>query len=95
VQIISIAGAKNWETYNIMNCNTLTMRDYTNKIQQTKKNLQFFPNPTNLNFLNKIKSALLNKIAKSDRSRMFEKKSGNLKMKKKIYALIRFLMGAF
>jgi hypothetical protein len=83
MQIISIAGAKNWETYNIMNCNALTMREYTNKIEQTNKNLQFFPNPTNLNFLNKIKSALLNKIAKSDRSRMFEKKSGNLKMKKK------------
>jgi hypothetical protein len=94
MQIISIAGAKNWETYNIMNCNALTMREYTNKIEQTNKNLQFFPNPTNLNFLNKIKSALLNKIAKSDRSRMFEKKSGNLKMKK-IYALIRFLMGVF
>jgi hypothetical protein len=50
------------------------MREYTNKIEQTNKNLQFFPNPTNLNFLNKIKIALLNKIAKSDRSRMFEKK---------------------
>lgn len=70
-----------------MNCNTLTMREYTNKIEQTNKNLQFFPNPTNLNFFNKIKSALLNKIEKSDRSRMFENENF-------FFALIRFLMGS-